>query len=152
MMSVYNYMEKRHDAYVDEKSYPVAAAKYINEELIPKVGRENLRLYNEYNYGSYLLFSGIPVFIDSRADLYTPEFNGRKDEQGIFIGNDVFSDFLDISSLSTDYEEKFEEYGVTHVIVYSNSKLNSLLEKDENYSAIYNDDNFNIYERENVYD
>lgn len=37
-----------------------------------------MKIYNEYNYGSYLLFRGIPVFVDSRADLYTPQFNGEK--------------------------------------------------------------------------
>ena len=33
-----------------------------------------MKIYNEYNYGSYLLFRGIPVFIDSRCDLYTKEY------------------------------------------------------------------------------
>lgn len=36
-----------------------------------------MKLFNEYNYGSYLLYKGVPVFIDSRADLYAPEFNGN---------------------------------------------------------------------------
>ena len=40
----------------------------------------SMRLFNEYNYGSYLLYEGIPVFIDSRADLYAPEFNGTRKE------------------------------------------------------------------------
>lgn len=69
---------EKHDSYVDDKSYPVSASNYIINDLIPKVGVEKLRLYNEYNYGSYLLFRGIPVFIDSRADLYAPEFNGKR--------------------------------------------------------------------------
>ena len=63
-----------------------------------------MKLFNDYNYGSYLLFKGIPVFIDSRADLYSPEFNK---------GKDIFSDYLNISGLSNWYEDKFEEYGVT---------------------------------------
>ena len=111
---------------------------------------ENLRLYNEYNYGSYLLFSGIPVFIDSRADLYSPEFNGEKDEEGDYVGNDIFSDFIGISNLSRNYEDKFEEYNITHAITYSNSKLNSLLVRDDNYVEIYSDSHFTIYERVNA--
>ena len=67
---------------------------------------------------------------------------------GKYVGKDVFSDFLDISNLSTPYEEKFEEYEITHVMTYRNSKLNTLLEKDSNYSLIYGDDYFKIYERE----
>ena len=143
-------MDKKNDVFIDESSYPVAAAEYINRTLIPEVGKENLRLYNEYNYGSYLLFSGIPVFIDSRADLYSPEFNGEKDEEGDYVGNDIFSDFIGISNLSRNYEDKFEEYNITHAITYSNSKLNSLLVRDDNYVEIYSDSHFTIYERVNA--
>ena len=149
-LSVCNYLDKKNDVFIDESSYPVAAAEYINRTLIPEVGKENLRLYNEYNYGSYLLFSGIPVFIDSRADLYSPEFNGEKDEEGDYVGNDIFSDFIGISNLSRNYEDKFEEYNITHAITYSNSKLNSLLVRDDNYVEIYSDSHFTIYERVNA--
>ena len=48
--------------YVDTASYPVEASDWILSNLDVK----NMKLYNEYNYGSYLLFRGIPVFIDSR--------------------------------------------------------------------------------------
>ena len=147
-ISSFNYIfDKKDSVYVDETSYPVEAAEYINTQLIPEVGIENLRMFNEYNYGSYLLFSGIPVFIDSRADLYAPEFNGEKDENGEYVGNDIFTDFLNINGLSVDYESKFEEYEITHVMTYSNSKLSSVISKDDNYSLIYVDDYFKIYER-----
>ena len=150
ILSMKYYKEKRNDVYVDDLSYPVYASNYLVNDLIPSIGKENLKLYNEYNYGSYLLFRDIPVFIDSRADLYTPEFNGEKDEDGDYIGRDIFTDFLNISSLATDYEYKFDEYGITHVMTYSNSKLNSLIKKDSNYTLLYEDDNFVIYERESA--
>ena len=147
-ISAYELKSKKNDQFVDETSYPVAASEYINRELIPVWGKEKLRLYNEYNYGSYLLFQGIPVFIDSRADLYAPEFNGQKNESGEYEGNDIFSDFMGINSLSKDYEEKFSEYKITHVITYRDSKLSSLLDKDTNYSMLYSDEYFKIYERD----
>lgn len=146
-MSIKYYKEKSNDPYVDENSYPVQASSYLLDDLIPEVGIENLKLYNEYNYGSYLLYRGIPVFIDSRADLYTPEFNGEKDEEGDYVGRDIFTDFLDISGLSSSYEYEFDKYGITHVMTYSNSKLNSLISKDYNYNLLYEDDSFVIYER-----
>ena len=46
-------------------------------------------------------------------------------------------------------EDTFEEYGVTHVIIHSNGKLNLLLAQDDNYNCIYTDKNFKIYERLN---
>ena len=70
--------QKTNDKFIDQSSYPIKAADYILENL----EIDKIKLYNEYNYGSYLLYRGIPVFIDSRADLYTPEFNGVKNEKG----------------------------------------------------------------------
>ena len=135
----YSYIKpKLDDEYVNSKSYPVAACDYILENI----DLDNARFYNEYNYGSYMLFRGIPVFIDSRADLYTPEFSGNKDE-------DIFSDFINTSSISKFYEETFEKYDITHVILGKGSKTNMIITKtnDENYKELYSDDNFVIYER-----
>lgn len=130
---------KLKDKFVNDSKYPEEASTWILENL----DVENIKLYNEYNYGSYLLFRGIPVFIDSRADLYAPEFNKTEDREG----RDIFSDYINISSIGTYYETKFEEYGITHVIVVNNAKLNMFLSRNENYKQLYKDDNFVIYER-----
>ena len=145
LMSFIMYKGKIGNPYVNEKSYPVAAANYILENLDVK----NMRLFNEYNYGSYLLYRGIPVFIDSRADLYAPEFNGTKNEKGEYEGRDIFSDYINVSSISTYYEDKFEKYDITHVILGKRTKLNMFLSRDDNYKELYDDDNFVVYEREN---
>ena len=98
-----------------------------------------------------MLFRGIPVFIDSRCDLYSPEFNGTYNkEEKEYEGRDIFSDALNIAGVAVDYETKFEEYGVTHVILYANAKLAMILEDDPNYDLIYSDDNFVIFERLNA--
>lgn len=135
LISIYFYRDKIEANYINTSSYPVDAADYIKENF----NLENIKLFNDYNYGSYLLYQDIPVFIDSRADLYAPEFSGWD--------KDIFSDFINISSISTYYETKFQEYEITHVITYSNSKLAMLLSRDENYKELYNDDKFVIYER-----
>lgn len=135
-----NDMKKNGTTYVDESTYPVKASEWILENL----DINNLKIYNEYNFGSYLLFRGIPPFIDSRCDLYTPEFNG--DEKNDVKGKDIFSDALDIAGIAVDYNKKFKEYGVNYVISYSNSKLVMLLKDDTNYKKIYEDDYFSIFE------
>ena len=144
MMSTRIYKPHMNDEYVDSSSYPVEAADWI----LANLDVENLKMYNEYNYGSYLLFRGIPVFIDSRCDLYSPEFNGDLDE-GI-DGRDIFSDALSIPGLSVNYENMFYQYGVTHVMLYENSKLAMVLLEDPDYNCIYSEGNFNIFERLNV--
>jgi len=133
-ISINIFSPKADDDFVDISQYPVHASEYIKENI----DLSQMRLYNEYNYGSYLLYKGIPVFIDSRADLYSPEFNTEVD---------VFSDFLDISNIGLHYEEKFKEYNITHVMMYENAKLNLFISKDENYTKLYEDDYFVIYER-----
>ena len=135
-----NDMKRKGTTYVDESTYPVQASDWMIENL----DVNNIKIYNEYNFGSYLLFRGIPPFIDSRCDLYTPEFNG--DEENDIKGRDIFSDALDIAGIALDYNKKFEEYGVTHVISYSNSKLVMLLKEDSRYKQIYEDEHFTIFE------
>ena len=144
LMAIFSYNSIKpvlDDKFVSEKSYPVSACDFILENI--DLG--TAKFYNEYNYGSYMLFRGIPVFIDSRADLYAPEFSGNKDE-------DIFSDFINTSSISKYYEDTFEKYNITHVILGKKSKTNLIINKshDENYKEIYSDDNFVIYERLNA--
>ena len=138
-LSYYVAKDKVDDKFIDESSYPVQACDYILENI--DLGKA--RFYNEYNYGSYMLYRGIPVFIDSRADLYAPEFSGKKD--------DIFMDFIDTSNIGKFYEDTFEKYDITHVICYKSSKMNMIITKtkDKNYKELYSDRYFVIYEREN---
>ena len=130
--------DKFDDQYVDESAYPVQACDYILENI--DLGKA--KFYNEYNYGSYMIFRGIPVFIDSRADLYAPEFSG-KDE-------DIFMDFINTSNIGTFYEDTFEKYGITHVICYKNSKMNMIITKthDSKFKELSSDKYFVVYERQ----
>ncbi len=139
-MSILIFKPKANDSIVDIKDYPVYASDFILEKL----DVNNIRLYNEYNFGSYLLFRGIPVFIDSRADLYTPEFN--KDVK-------VFDDFLDLSSVSLkNVENKLDYYGITHLIMGKNAKLRTFIKGNtDKYTLLYEDDNFCVYERKTIY-
>ena len=140
--SLHLYGKVKNAKFVNESTYPVKASEWILNNL----NINSIRLYNEYNYGSYLLFKGIPVFIDSRADLYAPEFNtpsGKATD-----GNDIFMDFINSSNISTYYGDIFEKYSITHAILYKNSKIAMLIRKtdSERFKEIYSDDYFVIYE------
>lgn len=135
--SYYMAKDKVNDSYIDESTYPVQACDYILENI--DLGQA--RFYNEYNYGSYMLYRGIPVFIDSRADLYAPEFSGKEE--------DIFMDFIETANISKFYQDTFEKYNITHVITYKNSKMNMIITKtnDPQYKELYSDKYFVIYER-----
>lgn len=139
LLSYYFAKDKVNEKIIDEKTYPVQACDYI----INNIDLGKAKFYNEYNYGSYMLYRNIPVFIDSRADLYAPEFSGLQD--------DIFMDFIETSGISVFYEDIFKKYGITHVIAYKDSKVNMIINKsnDLNYKQLYCDDNFVIYERLN---
>ena len=120
--------------YVNVKDYPVEAVKYIKKNLDYK----NMHLYNDYNYGSYLLFNDVPVFIDSRCDLYLKEFNNKN--------INIFDDAVDIIY---NYESKFKKYKVNYVLIKTDDIFSVILKKDDNYKILYKDSNFVLYERLN---
>ena len=138
-ISIVQYKPKMKNSFIDENSYPVDAVTYILENL----DINNIKLYNEYNFGSYLLFRGIPVFIDSRADLYAPEFNP---------GVEIFNDYMDLSGLNIDdVEERLDKYGITHMLMFKTSKLKRYVEQNkEEYILLYEDSNFCLFQRNKI--
>ena len=137
MLSAYFFKDNINTQFVNPNSYPVEMAEYIKENL----DLEKIHIYNEYNYGSYLLFQDIPVFIDSRADLYAPEFSGLED--------DIFQDFMKVSSIDVYYEKMFEKYDFSHILMFRNAKLDMFVSRDPNYRLLAKKGNFVLYERLN---
>ena len=120
------------EEYVLKKEYPVKAVEYIKSNLDYK----NIRLYNEYNYGSYLIYQDIPVFIDNRCDLYLKEFNHMK-----------YSIFDEMMNMDFKYEKRFKKYQVSHVILNKNNSFYMILLKDSHYNILYEDKYFILFER-----
>lgn len=143
IMSFSFIKDKKGAQIIDEGSYPAAACDYILEN----VDTRNMRLYNDYNFGSYILYRGIPVFIDSRCDLYSPEFNSPTGDPK--DGQDIFMDFINTSQGATYCEDTFRKYGITHILVPTNSKVNIAIQKSNSriYNKLYSDNNFVFYER-----
>ena len=50
--------------------------------------------------------------------------------------------------ITTYYGKTFENYDITHVILYKNAKIRMLIDntEPENFNKIYSDDYFVIYE------
>ena len=139
ILSLYFVQPKIKASYIDEKTYPVEMSDFILQYFEENnIDIKSVRLYNEYNYGSYLLYRGIPVFIDSRCDLYAPEYNG---------GRDIFMDFMKSSNLDIWFEDIFDKYKINYVILYKNSKMNMIIQDShlEGYELLHKDDNFVFY-------
>ncbi len=128
-IAIVGYNFKKERKFITDQ-YPVEVSKYIKENL----DVDNIRLFNEYNYGSYVILEDIKVFVDSRSDLYMPEFN-----RDVYI----FKDFINIGS---NYEAIFKKYDITHVLLSNDHGVNNYLKFDKNYKVIYKDDHFTLYE------
>lgn len=127
------YKEIAGQNYIDSDEYPVLATEWLKTNV--KI--DKMKLFNDFNYGSYLLFKNIPVFIDGRADVYDPKFNGKQE--------DVFTDYMTTTSLQVWYADIFQKYGITHIMIKDNSNLNLFLQRNISYKKIYDDGTFSIY-------
>ena len=86
-------IKSENDKYIEKNKYPVEAVEYIKKNI----DCEKMRIYNSYENGSYLMLNNIPVFIDSRLDVYCSEFNDT----------DIFYDFVSVKSGNKHYDEIF---------------------------------------------
>lgn len=119
--------------FVNESLYPIGAVEYIKEHL----DYRNIRIYNSYNNGSYLMLNDIPVFIDSRLDVYCSEFNNT----------DIFYDFIELSNGQIYYEDVFQKYDFTHILLQDGDIVKNYIEHDTNYKVLYEDEYYSLYER-----
>ncbi len=85
------------------------------------------------------MLNDIPVFIDSRLDVYCSEFNDT----------DIFYDFIQISNGNKHYDEVFEKYDFTHILLQPEDRVQQYICKDENYKMIYEDEYYVLYEKLN---
>ena len=124
-------LDIKHFDYNIKKDYPVETVKYIKENLDYK----NIKLFNEFNFGSYLEFNDIPVFIDSRAEVYIKKFNGGKDIVNDFLGTEEYQ----------KYKYIFQRYDFDYALIYQNKNLYTYLSTDEDFEEIYHEDLFVLF-------
>ena len=117
------------DDYVDTSSYPVSATNYIVNNL----DLSKLRIYNDFNYGSYLELRGIKAFIDSRSGIFTEEFNP---------GTTILNDWYDIAFGYENYKNIFDKYQITHALLYNDETIKIYIIDDPDWKIIYQDDVF----------
>ena len=126
-----NMVTRIREKYVNEKKYPVEAVNFIKENLDYK----NLKIYNSFNYGSYLELSGIPAFVDSRSEIFTEEFNNVT----------ILKDWLETSRGNVNYNDTFAKYKIDYAIVEDKEIINTYISVDENYEKVFDDETFSIY-------
>ncbi len=116
---------------------PAGPVNFITKELDYKNNHENIRLYNNYNVGGFLEYCGIKTFIDSRAEVFLKSIN-KKD--------DIIIDYIAFQSGTIYYDDYIKNYDFTHLLLYRKELLSILLEHDNNYKKIFEDNLYTIFE------
>ncbi len=108
------------------KQWPHGAVEFLKEN---KSYQENL--FNDYLAGGYLMYHGIPTFIDARADL--------------FIEKSVMRDYIHITSIKNDPIEIIEEYNIKNVLISKDTPLFYYLKIHEDFRIVYRDEDYILY-------
>jgi hypothetical protein len=83
-------------------------------------------ILNDYNFGGYLIFRGIPVFIDSRADMYGEKF--------------VMSTLETVWLARPGFEELLEKYHIQSTLLPADAAAARLLDRLPGWRRLYTDD------------
>jgi hypothetical protein len=89
-------------------------------------------VYNSYNWGGYLIWRDIPVFVDGRADVYGDEF--------LFYYRQTFDP-------QPTWQEPLDEFAVDYVLMERNDPLTTLLAASQGWQQAYSDDVAMIFVR-----
>ncbi len=120
--------------YVNTEKYPVNATNYI----INNIDQKDMKIFNSFNFGSYLELKGIKSFIDSRSGIFTEEFNP---------GVTILIDWRNVYYGTSHYKEIFDKYEITHALLAKDEIINNYIINDEDWKIIYQDDIFYLYEK-----
>jgi hypothetical protein len=111
-----------------EKTFPVAAVDFLEES-----GLDESNIYNHYEWGGYLIWRRIPVFIDGRTELY---------------GNEFFLSYLQAFEARQNWQEPLDAYEVDTVVMPRNSALATVLTVSSDWEVVYLDDQARIFQRQ----
>lgn len=108
--------------------FPVAAVDFLEAQ-----GLDEARGFNDYGWGGYLIWRGIPVFVDGRADVYGDEF--------LFF-------YQQAALLREGWREPLEQYDVQYALLGRTAVLATMLEEVEGWQEVYADDMARIFVRD----
>ena len=132
-ISINNLEHRVREEYISVSDYPVDITNYIKENI----DVSSLRIFNHFNFGSYLEFNDIPAFIDSRSEIFCQEFNDTQ----------ILKDWLDATRGNKNYQIIFDKYDINYALLYNAELINLYIYNDPNYKLIYQDDIFCLYKK-----
>jgi hypothetical protein len=96
---------------------------------------DNFRLFNQLKLGDILEYYGIKTFIDSRVHTFSIK---SKDDNPLL-------DYKTANSGISMYKKVFSKYNISHVLVEKKSFLGTYLNKDKDFSPVYQDEDLILF-------
>jgi len=97
----------------DSMSTPVAATEFLK--------RQSGRVFTTYWWSDYLVYEGIPVFVDGRTDLY--------------FGTDILDTYVNVEGVSVDPDSVFRHWKVRWVMWDKGTSLSEYLLHDSRWKV-----------------
>ena len=92
------------------------------------------RVFNDYDFGGYLIASGVPTFIDGRTELFGEKF---------FVDHNNASGLVEPENLF----RLLDEYRIEATLMRTQSAATKLLDHMDGWQKIYSDDIATIHVR-----
>ncbi|MCL6639516.1 MAG: hypothetical protein K6T80_07550 [Firmicutes bacterium] len=114
------------EAVAEKCGYPVKAVQYLE-------GNQHGTLFNDYNFGGYLLWKSIPVYIDGRADLY--KYDG------------IFERYMNLSESREKVSDYVSSTGADTALLTAASSLDFAIMESEKWECVYRDEAAAVYRK-----
>ncbi len=118
--SVYRFEPNMHSA-------PVAAVDELKTLNVARV-------FNDYDFGGYLIYRGVPTFIDGRTELYGEKF---------FVDHNAASGLMKPENLF----RLLDQYRIQATLMRTQSAATKLLDHVDGWQKVYSDDIATIHVR-----
>lgn len=107
--------------------------KIISTKIINEIKNDKpKKLFNLYDFGGYLIYNDIDVFVDGRADLYS-KYN--------------YKDYINISNLTKNYKDLIRKYDFDYYLVNKKFRIYNYLKNNNNYIEVLKDKNSILYKK-----
>jgi hypothetical protein len=111
----------------DARQSPVAAVAALKKMNVTRV-------FNDYDFGGYLIYSGVAPFIDGRTDLYGEKF---------FVDHNAASGLMEPDNLF----RLLDRYKIEATLMRTQSAATKLLDHMDGWQKVYSDDIATIHVR-----
>ena len=117
---------------------PSPLVDYIEQDA----GTKDVRLFNPVRLGGYLEWRGLPVFVDSRLEVWNAPINGT--------GRDYYREYVDMSNgrwSARDFERFLAENDFDYLVTEQGSYLDQYLDQTEGYQSVMGTGSYTLWKR-----